>query len=298
MQTDFAGMDCFVRVVEQGSLTAAARSFGMPKSTLSRRLADLETRLGVQLLIRSTRKLSMTDAGRDYYARCAPIVAEAQAAELEVRARTGEPSGCIRISAAVGFGQIMLMPHLLAFLERYRQVQFDLAFDDRRVDIVAGGYDIAVRSGPLEDSSLVARKLTTYRRLLVAAPSYLAKAPALLRPEDLRLHQCILINPDRQTWTLETSAGDTAIRVPWRLAVQNIYAVCDAALAGCGVAQLPDYIATRHIEQGRLVEVQAGAALPTATAYILHPPSPNLAVAVRRLIEYLIEAFSKRGVGA
>lgn len=294
MQADLIGMNYFVQVVEQGSITAAARYCGVPKSTLSRKLADLESRLGVQLLIRSTRKLSMTDAGRDYFDRCAPIMAEAQAAEMDVRARTGEPSGRIKISAAVGLGQIMLMPHLLAFLDRYPQVQLDLAFEDRRVDLLAGGYDIAVRAGPLEDSSLIARRLMTYRRLLVAAPSYLAGAPELLKAEDLRRHRCILISSDRQTWTFETQAGDIAIRVPWRIAVQNIYAVCEATLAACGIAQLPDYIAAPHIKQGRLVEVLSGAALPGATAYLLHPPSPNQAVAVRRLIDFLIEALRNR----
>ena len=257
MQTlpDLEGMSLLVKIIEHGSMSATGRALGMPKATVSRRLADLEARLGVQLLKRSTRSLSLTDAGRAYHERCMPIVAEAEAAELEVLSKTRAPTGRIRMAAAAGLGQIVLMPLLTEFLRRYPGISLDLEFADRRVDVIAEGFDLTIRMGELEDSCLVARPLKTYSRILVASPGYLANAPALNRPEDLRRHSCILTSPDRQNWTLQTGDGDVVVRVPWRLAVQNIFSVRDAVLADLGIAMVPEYVVTAELATGCIERV-------------------------------------------
>ena len=288
---DLEGMALFVNIVEHGSLSAAGRVLGIPKGTVSRRLAELEARLGHQLLNRSTRSLSLTDAGRAYHQRCAPIIAEAEAAELEVLAKTGAPTGRVRLAAAAGLGQLLLMPLLLNFLRRHPGMSLDLEFADRRVDVIAEGFDLAIRLGELEDSSLIARRLATYARFLVASPDYLAHAPPLDTPDDLRRHTCILTSPDRQSWALETADGDVVIRVPWRLAVQNIFSVRDAALAGLGVAMIPAYVVNEDLAAGRLVRVLERATVPSVTANALFPASKTQSIAVRRLIDFLVEAL-------
>ena len=294
MLPDLEGMSLFVKIIEHGSLSATGRALGMPKATVSRRLADLEAHLGQQLLNRSTRSLSLTDAGRDYHERCSPIVAEAEAAELEILSKTRTPSGRVRMAAAAGLGQIVLMPLITDFLRRYSGVSLDLEFADRRVDVIAEGYDVAVRMGELEDSSLIARPLKTYPRILVASPGYLRKAPVLQDPEDLRRHQCILTNPDRQNWTLQTADGDVIVRVPWQIAVQNIFSVRDAALADLGVAMVPEYVITEELAVGRLVRVLKRAKIPPVTANALYPAARNQPIAVRRLIDHLVDALKEK----
>jgi DNA-binding transcriptional LysR family regulator len=293
MLPDLEGMSLFVKIVEHGSLSATGRVLAIPKATVSRRLADLEARLGLQLLNRSTRRLSLTDAGRAYHTRCAPIVAEAEAAELEVLTKTGTPSGRVRLAAAAGLGQIVLMPLLMQFLRSHPGVSLDLEFADRRVEVIAEGFDLAVRMGDLDDSSLVARHLATYRRLLCAAPAYLAAASPLETPEDLRRQVCILTGPDRRNWTLQTAQGDVTITVPWRLAVQSIFSVRDAAVAGLGIAMVPEYVVSADIAAGSLVQVLPQMTVPALAAHALFPAAKTQPIAVRRLIDFLADTLKK-----
>jgi DNA-binding transcriptional LysR family regulator len=297
MLPDLEGMSLFVKIVEHGSLSATGRALGMPKATVSRRLADLEAHLGQRLLNRSTRRLSLTDAGRAYHERCLPIIAEAEAAESEIVSKTHAPSGRVRMAAAAGLGQIVLMPLLIDFLRRYPGISLDLEFADRRVDVIAEGFDVAIRMGELEDSSLIARPLKTYPRFLVASPGYLNKAPALHSPQDLRRHPCILTSPDRQNWTLQTTDGDVIVRVPWRIAVQNIFSVRDAALADLGIAMVPEYVVTEELGAGRLVRVLKRARILPVTASALYPSAKNQSIAVRRLIDHLVDALKERKTG-
>jgi DNA-binding transcriptional LysR family regulator len=289
MLPDLEGMALFVSIVEQGSISAAGRVLGMPKATVSRGLAALEDRLGLQLLNRSTRSLSLTDGGKAFYRRCSPLVKEAFAAEAEVLAATGTPAGRIRMTAAVGLGQIVLMPHLAAFLDHHPKVSLDLVFSDRHVELIEEGFDLAVRLGRLPDSTLIARRLRAYPRLLAASPAYLADAPALMEPDDLRRHNCILVTPDRETWTLIAGEREVAIRVPWRLAVENILAVRAAAVAGHGIAMLPGYVVDDDLAAGTLVTVLPSVTVPPVTANIIFPQQQPQALAVRRLIDFLIE---------
>jgi DNA-binding transcriptional LysR family regulator len=186
------------------------------------------------------------------------------------------------------------MPILMEFLRRHPGVSLDLDLADRHVDVIAEGFDLAIRLGELEDSSLVARQLKSYQRVLVASPDYLANAPALNAPEDLRRHVCILTSPDRQNWTLETPDGDIVIRVSWRMAVGNIFSVRDAALAGLGIAMVPDYTVTEALASGRLVRVLRRANASSIMAKALYPSTRMQPLAVRRLIDFLVEALRGR----
>jgi DNA-binding transcriptional LysR family regulator len=292
---DLEGMTLFVKIVENGSLSATGRALAVPKATVSRRLSELEARLGVRLLNRSTRRLSLTDAGHAFHRRCAPIVAEAEAAESEVLATTGTPSGRVRVAAPLGLGQVLLMPLLTEFLKKYPAVSLDLDFADRRFDVIAEGFDIAFRLGALEDTSLIARRLFTYRRVLVASPDYVRGAPPLIVPEDLAAHAAVLISPSNQDLTLETGAGDVVVRVPWRIAVHNILLVRDAAAAGHGIALVPDYVVADDLASGRLVRVLASATAPEVEASLVYPQARNRSVAVSRLIDHCMEGL--RGDG-
>lgn len=288
---DLEGMTLFVKIVENGSLSATGRVLGLPKATVSRRLADLESRLNVRLLNRTTRRLSLTDAGRAFHRRCAPIVAEAEAAESEMLATTGVPAGRVRIAAPLGLGQVLLMPLFTEFLRRYPAVALDLDFADRRFDVVAEGFDIAFRLGTLEDSSLIARRLFTYRRLLVASPAYLRVAPPLQTPQDLRAHGFVLISPSNQDITLQTAEGELVVRVAWRIAVRNILLVRDAAIAGHGIALMPDYVIAEDLSSGRLVPVLRDVSTPEVDASLVYPQAKNRSVAVARLIDHSIDRF-------
>jgi DNA-binding transcriptional LysR family regulator len=291
---DLAGMSLFVKIVEHGSLTAAGRALGIPKASISRRLADLEKRLGVRLINRSTRRMSLTDAGQAFHDRCQPITAEAEAAELEVLTKTGKATGRIRITSLVGLGQVILMPLLTEFLRRNPSVSIDFEPTDRSVDVIGEGFDVAILTGPLSDSSLLARRLMTHRRILVASPAYLKGAPPLNAPEDLRRHICVVPHPGYDTWSFEGPDHDVSVRVKWRLAVTNVFAVRDAVLAHQGVGQLPPYVISDALKAGRLVRVLAKFPLPLLATHAVYPSSKTQPIAVRLLIDYLAEALTNK----
>lgn len=289
MLPDFEGMALLVKVADLGSLSEVARRLNLPKSTVSKRLAGLEARLGVQLVTRTTRRLSLTDAGRAYYERASRIVSDSELLEGEVIARTGEPHGRVRLAAPVGFGQAVLLSLSAEFLARHPAVSLEMAFLDRRVDLVAERFDMMIQYGEIADTSLVARHLTDYRRLLVASPAYLSGAPPLRTAGDVRDHHCILLNADRDHWTLVTPEGELHLRVRSRLAIGNLLAVHRAALDGQGLAIMPDYVVAGDLAAGRLVEPLPDVGTPPVRASLLYARSPVQSVAVRRLIEFLID---------
>lgn len=293
LPADVEGMVLFVKIVEHRSFSAAGRALDLPKATLSRRLAQLEARLGTRLLLRNSRGLSLTDAGRAYHERCRPIVADMEAAEYEVRARGGEPCGLIRLTATAGFGQAVLVPKLLAFARPYPAVRFDVELTDRRVNVVEEGFDLAVRMGPLEDTELLSRRLARVERRLVAHPAYLEAAGAPRRPADLKRLDCLVGAPDLQHWTLEGAGGEEAVAVRWRMALRHVFALRDAVCAGFGVAVLPAFLADEHLAAGRLVRVLPGWTPRAAEATALLARSRTPSPAVDRLVEFLAADFRK-----
>ena len=241
-----ADMLLFAAVVREGSFTRAAAKLGVTKQTTSERIGKLEDRLGVRLLERTTRKLRVTDAGATYYERCASIAAQIEEANAEVRQRQSEPVGLLRVSAPALYGRRFLAPVVASFLGRYPKARVEIALADRRVHLVEEGFDLAIRIGPLDDSSLAARPLGRAHVHYVASPDFLAKH-AIARVADLRAARCVTIRPS-EIWEL---AG-VRTKIEPVLVVNDLEVACEAAIAGVGVAQLPAIVCRTAVAQGRL----------------------------------------------
>ncbi|MGF1625007.1 MAG: LysR family transcriptional regulator [Alphaproteobacteria bacterium] len=284
-----AAMAIFAKVVETKSFTAAARDLGISKSAVSKQISGLEDRLGARLLNRTTRRLALTEIGAAFYDRCSRLVAEAEEAELEVTRMTVEPRGELRVNAPFSFGLIHVAPKLCGFLSMHPGVSLDLTFDDRFVDLVADGYDLAIRIGNLADSSLIARKLATTRVLLVAAPAYWAARGVPASPQALADHEC-LIYSYRQTGNV-WQFGNETVRVSGRVRANNGDALRQAAVAGHGIAVLPSFIVWEDVLAGRLVPaLHAYEPLPLGI-YAVYPHSRHLSAKVRAFIDYLAAQY-------
>lgn len=283
---DLAGMSLFVTIVEEGSLSAAGRALGLPKATVSRRLALFEAGLGTPLLARSTRALNLTDAGRRLFERARPLVREAEAAEAEIAAAQAEPAGLVRVAVSVAYGQAVVAPRLLAFAERHPGMRLDLRLSDERVNLIADGFDLAVRMGGIEDSELVARKLAEVAVLVVAAPSYLDVRGRPDAPEDLRRHVAVLTRPDLDHWHL----GEQVVRVPWRVSTGSMAVTRDAVLAGLGLALVPEFMVERDLAEGRLVRLLPDHEAPAARATALYPRSVVPSRGLRAVMAALMDA--------
>ncbi|WP_437581892.1 LysR family transcriptional regulator [Sorangium sp. So ce887] len=284
MLDDLSGLSMFVRIVEEGSLSAAGRALGLPKATISRNLALLEKRLGAPLLIRSTRALSLTDAGRRFFDRVRPIVRDAQQATAEVKSHNAAPAGLLRIAASVAYGQAAIAPRLLAFMGRYPAVRIDLHLHDRRVNLVSDGYDLAIRMGAIGDSDLVSHKLADIHMVIVASPGWLEQHGAPRRPGDLARHVAIVTRPDIVRWQV----GGETVRVPWRMSTGNMIVTRDAARAGLGIALVPEFLALRDLEGGSLVRLLPDLELPVIQATALYTRGANRSVALRALMDDLL----------
>lgn len=283
-------MEAFVEVVEAESFSGAARKMGVPKSTLSRRISRLEDRLGVQLLLRTTRQLSLTDLGRRYFERCRRIVADIRDAEAEVREANAEPRGVLRVTMPTQDGSALFAKVLAGYLERYPEVDVHALVTNRFVHLVDEGFDIALRAGRLSDSNLIARQLMSASHTLVASPDYLEAHGEPADVDDLRDHECLVReSPDGGSqWT--TADGRT-IRVSGRLRANDIGVVKQATLAGLGLAILPSPMVTDALRDGRLVEVLVDEMRMTTGVYAVFPPGRQVSAKVRAFIDYAVEVF-------
>jgi len=258
-------MEIFVRVVETGSFSKAAKEFAMTQPTVTKQMAATEARLQVRLLNRNTRGVSLTEPGALYYEKCKSIVREAQEAESIVQLRQSAAQGLLRIGTSVAFGRRVVVPLALDFMARHPDVKVDLSFEDRYTDLVAQGLDVAVRMGKLSDSSLGARFLGMNPWVLAAAPKYLKKHGAPKRPADLSGHNALVYSSVQgdDVWRLVSPKGEpVTVPVSGRLRSNNLSAVLAAARNGLGVAALPQYVAVDSLASGHLVEVLRGYSLP------------------------------------
>jgi len=254
---ELPSMALFVQVVQLRSFSAAGRAAGIAKSAVSKRIAALEERLGVRLLIRTTRKLSLTAEGLLYYEHCAALVASATSAAEAVAGSSQVARGTLRINAPVTFTQLYLSRAIAAFLARHPDLEVALTLDDRLVDVVEGGFDVVVRIARLAESSLVARRLTTARLVIAASPAYLAGRGRPERPEELVNHNCLryaLIPADRE-WRFGRRGARYKVPVRGNLVVNDGAALREAVRAGLGLAILPDFMIARELADGRLVTV-------------------------------------------
>ncbi len=287
---DLNAMALYVKVVEAGSMAAAARLTGLPKSTVSRRIAELEKDLGATLLHRSTRVLNMTDSGRLYFDRVQPVVRTAEQAAVEVRSRNARAVGLVRISATIGFGQGVLAPLLCQILSDEPELRIDLRLSEERINVIREGLDLAVRMGSLEDADLLSRRIATVARVLCASPAYLAAHPAPRKPDDLRGHSCIVTAADLNRWRF---ADGQEIDVPWRFAAGNVFMARDAALGGQGIALLPRYLTRDAVSNGELVEVLPEFPVPHAEATAIYPRDRVLSLATRIVLDRMAAALGR-----
>ncbi len=262
MQESMPGMSLdelstFVAVVEAHSFTGAAKVIGRDATIVSRRMGQLEERLGVRLLSRTTRKVSLTEVGTLYYRRVRALLDELESASQEASNFASSPQGLLRVSLPVTFGRRWIAPLFPAFLREHPKIRIDARFSDRYVDVVAEGFDVAIRVGALLDSSLIARQIASFRTLLYAAPSYLATHGEPQDPGDLEQHACLsFINyaswPD---WILKREGQQRTVRPAGSLSADNSESLLQAAIAGAGIVLTPDWLASAAVREGALVQV-------------------------------------------
>lgn len=289
-------MRVFTEVVAHGGFTAAAREIGMSRSAVSKHVLELEAALGVQLLRRTTRQTSTTEAGLAYVERCRAILAEIEEAELSVSDAQQVPRGQLRINAPMSFGTLRLSAAIADFMREYRDVQVQVVLNDRFVDPVAEGYDVTIRIAELEDSSLIARRIMPAGRVICASPAYLRERGTPQSPDDLRHHDCLHYGnlATGIQWKLTGAGKDHWVPIRTLLCANNAEILRDAALHDLGIALLPTFIAEPDIGDGRLVAVLADYAAPPIGVYALYPPSRFLSAKVRVFVDFLVARFGGR----
>lgn len=293
---DLSGISVFVSVVETGSFTAAAGKLGQSKSAISKQVTKLEQRLGAQLLARTTRRLSLTEVGQAFYERCRRIIDEAEEAELAVSNLQQVPRGQLRLSAPFSFGVAYLTCALPDFMAQVPDLKVDIDFNDRRVDIVDEGFDMAIRIGQLPDSSLIARKISSSRILTVAAPAYWKANGVPQHPEDIASHNCLtyayMATPNSWHFHDPDQPGqEMSVRVRGTLSSNNGNALTEAAAAGLGVVHTPGFICGQHLRSGALVEVLQDYEPEPVGIYAIYPPNRHLSAKVRSFIDFLSARF-------
>lgn len=294
MLDNLTAMASFARVVDEGSFSRAAIRLGLSKSAVSKQIARLEDRLGTRLLNRSTRRLALTEAGARLYERCQRIIAEAEAAEAEAGSMQTEPSGLLRVSTGVSFGQLQLAPRLPALLDRHPGLSLDLVLNDRVVDLVEEGYDVALRIADLADSPLIARRLAPVRRILAASPAYLERHGPPRTPRDLQEHVCLgySLSAGGTVWTLHGPDGVHKHRYQPRVMANNGDSLAAMAAAGVGIVQMPTFILARYLRQGTLVPVLPTHESPPVALHAVYPPGRPLAAKVRAFIDFAAATFT------
>ena len=284
----------FVKVVELSSFTGAAEALEMSQPVVSKAVTRLEEKLGARLLNRTTRRLSLTEAGSELYRRTVRALGEIENAELEVARFQTEPRGTLRVSAPMSFSILQLGAKLQGFLERYPGVSIELNLDDRRVDLVEEGFDVAIRIGTLRDSSLVARKIVPCRQVMCASPDYLKKHGTPEQPEDLLEHNCILYSflTNAREWRLVDEQGETHV-VPLKGSLQTNNGLVNraACLSGAGIVLLPTFYVGEQLRSGELVPVLCKFRPIDLAVYAVYPERRNLTPKVRAFVDFLAETF-------
>jgi DNA-binding transcriptional LysR family regulator len=282
----------FVKVVELGSFSEAGRKLRLSRSAISKYIADLERDLGVQLIHRTTRRVSPTESGQVYFERTLSALAELDAADQAVAHLQSTPRGLLRVNAPMSFGTIKLGPLIADFMARYPDLQIQLVLSDEHVDPVQGGLDVTLRIAELDSSSLIARKLIAVDRVVCASPGYFKKNGKPKLPEDLRQHNCLtygFLSTGNQ-WKLTGPDGaDHWIAPPWTLCANNAEVLRDAAVRGRGIAVLPVFLAENELKSGALMTCLDDYKTPPLTLYAIYPPTRHLSVKVRSFIDFLIE---------
>ncbi len=291
----FEALQTFIRVVDAGSFSVAAARMDTAKSAVSRRIADLEGHLGVRLLNRTTRSLSLTDGGRTLYQRALRLVADLEEMEATLSTEASIIKGSLRVAAPLSFGLLHLGPAINDFTARHPEVRLLIDFNDRMVDLVEEGFDLAVRIARLEDSSLIARKLTPIREVVCASPAYLQRHGTPQSPDELEKHVCLrYTNLPDSPWEYRGPDGrQGSVRIRARLEANNGDFLRDAAIAGEGVIRQPTFIVYKAIENGELVRLLSEYTWSEINAYAVYPSARHLSRRVRAFVEFLQTRFGE-----
>jgi len=286
-------MSIFSKVVGAGSLSAAAKELGMSTAVVSRRLAALESRLGVRLINRTTRSLHLTDEGARYYDACSRLLAEIEEADAAVSAGRAEPRGALRVALPAAFGHLHVAPLVPRFATRYPNVQVALSLSDRNVNVIEEGFDLAIRIADLADSSLAARRLAPNRRVVCASPDYLKRNGTPRTPQELTGHNCLTTNDFTMTWDYKDPDGEPgAVRVAGRYACDNWEVLREWAVAGLGIALKSTWDVRQQLEEGSLVALFPGYTFASEVAiYAVYPHRRFLPAKTRAFIEFLADSF-------
>ncbi|MDE2389881.1 MAG: LysR family transcriptional regulator [Betaproteobacteria bacterium] len=290
----FENMNAFVRVVEAGSISAAADRMDVAKSVVSRRLKELEEHLGVELFHRTTRQMNLTDSGRAFYQQSVRILADILEAEHATSQFHGALKGNLKVAVPLSFGLMHLGPAITAFLQTHPDIEFDLDFNDRQVDLLAEGFDLAIRIASLPDSSLIARRLAPIQAVMCASPAYLDRMGTPQAPEELIQHRCLVYNliSNSDNWNIYDATGQLLkTRIIPYLKASNGEFLRDAAVDGLGIVLLPAFIVYREIERGALVPVLTGYRYTQLAAYAIYPQTRHLSQRVRAFVDFLSQRF-------
>lgn len=285
---DLTAVQTFAKVVELGSFREAARRLGLPKSTVSRRVADLEERLGTRLLERTTRSMRLTDLGATYLQRITPAIDAMVDAERSLEELQAEPRGTLRLSVPLSFGHLFLGDILAGFLTAHPKVHVVAELSDRVVDLVDERFDVAIRAGALPDSSLVARKIGHGPLATFASPSYLTARGTPKRPEALVDHECLVFGTSpKTTWMFGLGRKRIAVKVSGRLAVNSFQTLGTLAAAGHGIARMAEYLGAEEVRRGRLVTILDRFAPPPVPLHLVYPSSRSLSASLRAFVEFV-----------
>jgi DNA-binding transcriptional LysR family regulator len=289
-------MQTFVEVVNCEGFTAAANRIGLSRAQVSKSVMQLEAHLGARLLNRTTRRISLTETGRSYYERCKAILHDIEEVEGLAGEQSSQPRGTLTLAAPTSFGILHLNHIIPGYIKQYPDVRVSLSLNDRFIDVVSEGFDLAIRITELEDSSLVARKIAPCRRVLVASPDYLEKYGEPKVPQDLAIHHCLVYSNDLTlgTWTLNGAAGAESVRVNGPVCADNGDVLKDAAVDGLGVALLPTFIVGPELSTGRLVQVLRDYCPDVISVYAVFPSRRYVSAKVRTFVNYLSECFGDR----
>ncbi|WP_244423098.1 LysR family transcriptional regulator [Bradyrhizobium sp. ORS 375] len=291
-------MATFVRVVETGSFSAAARHLNVGQPAVSKTIAQLEDRLQVSLLIRSTHGLTPTEAGQRFYERAKAAIQEADEAELAARGAGAGLSGCLRVSAATTFARLHIVPLLPRFLDRHPELDIDVILDDRVIDLVAEGIDVSLRMGTLADSSAVARKLATGRRSVLASPSYLARAGEPRSPADLAEHEAVIYSQLPNVWSFTREGAEVSVSVHGRIKVSAAEGLRAAVLADMGLTIASDWMFSPELASGAVRRVLNDWSLPPLDLWAMFPAGRLASAKAREFARFVEAALAEGSPGA
>ncbi len=288
-----SAMNMFVRVVETGSFSAVAKELNSTQPTISKNVAELEQWLGANLLTRSTRSLRLTETGTDYYERCVAILQDVEEAEQVVGQLQTQPKGLVRVSAVVAFGRLHIVPRLQAFFDQYPDIKVDLRLNDRVVDVVEEGIDVAFRMGDLPDSNLIARKLCSSPIVTVASPEYLKRNGTPQHPSDLRDHNYIVYSDTgrREETAFQEGGKPLYVRVDGNLSTNNTEAMRTALISGLGISRGPRWLIGDAIAGGELVEILPDYQPGAMGIHVVYSSGRHLPSKVRCFIEFFMDQF-------